>query len=71
MKKKTQSAAFCADQIDVITNFAAIKNVVLKRVHYNTRITINNNAPHLKSPKNQNRRAALGRSAMKLLVGFN
>ena len=25
------------------------------------------NAPHLKSPKNQNRRAALGRPAMKLL----
>ena len=28
---------------------------------------MNNNTPHLKSPKNQNRRAALGRSAMKLL----
>ena len=38
---------------------------------YITRITINNNAPHLKSPKNQNRRAALGRPAMKLLGGFN
>ena len=34
---------------------------------YITRITINNNTPHLKSPKNQNRRAALGRSAMELL----
>ena len=34
---------------------------------YITKITINNNAPHLKSPKNQNRRAALGRPAMKLL----
>ena len=34
-----------------------------------TRITINNNAPHVKSPKNQNRRAALGRPAMKLLGG--
>ena len=32
---------------------------------YITRITINNNAPHLKSPKNQNRRAALGRPAIK------
>ena len=32
-------------------------------------ITINNNAPHLKSPKNQNRRAALGRPAIKLLGG--
>ena len=38
---------------------------------YVTRITINNNTPHLKSPKNQNRRAALGRPAMKLLGGFN
>ena len=28
-----------------------------------------NNAPHLKSPKNQNRRAALGRPAMKFLGG--
>ena len=36
---------------------------------YITRITINNNTPHLKSPKNQNRRAALGRPAMKLLGG--
>ena len=34
-----------------------------------TRMTINNNAPHLKLPKNQNRRAALGRPAMKLLGG--
>ena len=34
---------------------------------YITWITINNNAPHLKSPKNQNRRAALGRPAIKLL----
>ena len=38
---------------------------------YITRITINNNAPHFKSPKNQNRIAALGRPAMKLLGGFN
>ena len=28
---------------------------------------MNNNTPHLKSPKNQNRRVALGRPAMKLL----
>ena len=27
---------------------------------------MNNNTPHLKSPKNQNRRAALGRPAIKL-----
>ena len=33
MKKKTRSADICADQIDVITNFAVIKNVVIKRVH--------------------------------------
>ena len=29
--------------------------------------SINSNMPHLKSPKNQNRRAALGRPVMKLL----
>ena len=33
---------------------------------YITRITINNNAPHLKSPKNQNRRASLGRPAIEI-----
>ena len=38
---------------------------------YITRITMRNNAPHPKLPKNQNRRAALGRPAMKLLEGFN
>ena len=32
---------------------------------YITWITTNNNAPHLKSPKNQSRRAALGRPAIK------
>ena len=31
------------------------------------RRTVNNHTPHLKSPKNQNRRAALGRPAIKLL----
>ena len=31
---------------------------------YIMRITINNYEPHLKSPMNQNRRAALGRPAM-------
>ena len=36
---------------------------------YITRITINNNAPHLKSPKNQNRRTALGRPAIKITGG--
>ena len=37
---------------------------------YITRITINNNAPQLKSPKNQNRRAALGRPAIKITGGL-
>ena len=31
--KKYMIHCFCADQIDVITNFAVITNVVLKRVH--------------------------------------
>ena len=31
--KNPQSADFCADHIDVITNFAVITNVVIKRVH--------------------------------------
>ena len=32
--KNTESADFCADWIDIITNFAAvITNVVIKRVH--------------------------------------
>ena len=34
---------------------------------YITRITINNGTPHLKSLKSQNRRASLGRPAIKLL----
>ena len=37
---------------------------------YITRITINNNAPHLKSPKNQDRRAAFGRQAIKNTGGL-
>ena len=37
---------------------------------YITRITINNNTPHLKSPKNQNRKAALGRPAIKITGGL-
>ena len=37
---------------------------------YITRITLDNGTPHLKSPKNQDRRAALGRSAIKVLRGF-
>ena len=32
MKIYTRSADFCANQIDVITNFAAITNIVIKRV---------------------------------------
>ena len=31
--KNTQTPDFCADQIDVTTNFAIITNVVIKRVH--------------------------------------
>ena len=31
--KKTRSADVWADRIDVITNFAVITNVVIKRVH--------------------------------------
>ena len=31
--KNIRSANFCADQIDIITNFVAITNVVIKRVH--------------------------------------
>ena len=31
--KNTRSAVFCADQIDVIMNFAVITSVVIKRVH--------------------------------------
>ena len=31
--KKKDPLRFCADQIDVITNFAVITNVVIKRVH--------------------------------------
>ena len=37
-KRKKRSADFCADQIDVITNFAAITNVVVKRVMSSVRI---------------------------------
>ena len=37
---------------------------------YITRITINNGTPHLKSLKSQNRKAALGRPAIKLLGGL-
>ena len=36
---------------------------------YITGITINNIAPHLESPKNQNRRAALERPAIKITGG--
>ena len=32
--KNTRSADFCANRIDVITNFAVITNVVIKRVHH-------------------------------------
>ena len=32
--KKKRSADFCADRIDVITIFAVITNVIIKRVYY-------------------------------------
>ena len=31
--KNTRTADFCAEQIDVLTNFAVIMNAVVKRVH--------------------------------------
>ena len=31
--KNTRSADFCENRIDVITNFAVITNVLIKRVH--------------------------------------
>ena len=33
MKKNTGSADFCANRIDVITNFPVITNAVIKKVH--------------------------------------
>ena len=38
--KNTLSADFCADQIDVIANFAVITNVVINRVHCITRFEL-------------------------------
>ena len=32
--KKTRSADFCADQIDIRMTFAVITNVVIMRVHF-------------------------------------
>ena len=58
--------------IQMVTGLPNIDNYFLLILDlYITGLTINNNIPHLKSPKNQNRRAALGRQAMKLLGGFN
>ena len=37
MKKNILSAGFCADWLEVITNFAVIRNAVIKRFHYNKR----------------------------------
>ena len=33
VQTKLTSANFCADQVDVITNFVVITNVVIKRAH--------------------------------------
>ena len=40
--KNTRSADFCADQIDVRTNFAVITNVVIKMVHCSQHIIMIN-----------------------------
>ena len=34
--KDTRCADFCADRIDIITDFAVIMNIVIKRGHCNT-----------------------------------
>ena len=39
--KNTRFAVFCADRIDVITNFAVITNVIIKRVHCICKICMN------------------------------
>ena len=49
---------FCKKRLSHFTYFLFL---------YLTRRTINNHTPHLKPPKNLNRRAALGRPAIKLL----
>ena len=33
-ENNTRSADFCADRIDVITNFVVLTKVVIKRAHY-------------------------------------
>ena len=49
----------------VVTSLTLSNYFYLFLYLYSTRITINNNTSHPKSPKNQNRRAALGRPATK------
>ena len=60
MKKNTRSADFCADRIDVITNFAVITNVVIKRVHCKSitgskMVSYNNGHIALQKDKSANR----------------
>ena len=55
--------------IQVVTGESNIYHLFLS-ILYITRRTINNNTPHLKSVKNQNIRAALGRPAILLLGGL-
>ena len=40
MKKIHDLLIFCADLIDVLTNFAVLRNVVIKRVHCNSEFLI-------------------------------
>ena len=44
--KNTQSTDFCADRVDVITNFAVITNAVIKRVHCNCPIRVMRSHPN-------------------------
>ena len=56
--------------IQVITGLSDIKHLFLPIfILYITRIKIDNGIPHLKSPRNRNSRAALGRPAIKLRGG--
>ena len=47
--KNTQSADFCADRIDVITNFAVTTNVVIKRGHCPSSLGIYEQLPDRRS----------------------
>ena len=59
MTNNTRSADFCADQIDVITNFAVITNVIIKRVHCNTMFGNKENKSNIKKLKKQKNKIEL------------